>query len=151
MFTEHPTFKKPDNEKSVIWRFMDFTKFASLLEKNALYFCRADLLGDPFEGTFSKATIQKLIESAGKDKEKLEIISKQLIESPKSWSHVNFLNCWHVNEHEPYSMWNSYAKGNQGIAIQSTYESFKKSFASTSFSKTRVSACHCVRARSPLD
>ena len=29
---------------------MDFTKFVSLLEKRALFFARADQLGDPFEG-----------------------------------------------------------------------------------------------------
>lgn len=36
---------------------MDFTKFVSLLAKRALYFARADKLGDPFEGSFSQANI----------------------------------------------------------------------------------------------
>ena len=37
-------------DDTVLWRYMDFTKFVSLLEKSALFFPRADKLGDPFEG-----------------------------------------------------------------------------------------------------
>jgi hypothetical protein len=49
-YSEHETCLKPANENAKIWRYMDFTKFVSLLEKKALFFCRADKLGDPFEG-----------------------------------------------------------------------------------------------------
>src|SRR6266478_4615364 len=35
---------------TVLWRYMDFAKFVALLEQRAVYFCRADLLGDRFEG-----------------------------------------------------------------------------------------------------
>lgn len=33
-----------------LWRYMDLAKFLALLEDRALYFARADKLGDPFEG-----------------------------------------------------------------------------------------------------
>jgi hypothetical protein len=52
---DHPVFTKPQDPNVPIWRYMDFTKFVSMLENSALYFCRSDLLGDPFEGSFSKA------------------------------------------------------------------------------------------------
>ena len=45
---------------SVLWRYMDFTKFVSILDKRALFFSRADKLGDPFEGAWSDATIKAL-------------------------------------------------------------------------------------------
>ena len=35
---------------------MDFVKLVSLLENEALFFCRADKLGDPFEGAWSDPT-----------------------------------------------------------------------------------------------
>ena len=41
---------------SVIWRYMDFAQLVSLLDKEALFFCRADKLGDPFEGAWSDPT-----------------------------------------------------------------------------------------------
>lgn len=43
------TYKRPIPE-AALWRYMDFTKFVALLKDNALYFARADHLGDPFEG-----------------------------------------------------------------------------------------------------
>ena len=33
-----------------LWRYMDFAKFVSMLEQRSIYFARADVLGDPFEG-----------------------------------------------------------------------------------------------------
>ena len=41
---------------SIIWRYMDFAQLISLLDKEALFFCRADKLGDPFEGAWSDPT-----------------------------------------------------------------------------------------------
>ena len=58
MYNEHPIFEKPDNENAKIWRYLDFTKFVSMLEKKALFFVRADKLGDQFEGSFSKANLE---------------------------------------------------------------------------------------------
>ena len=45
---------------SQLWRFMDFPKLVSLLDRNALFFTRAHKLEDHFEGTWSKATLQLL-------------------------------------------------------------------------------------------
>ena len=45
---------------SVIWRYMDFAQLISLLDKEALFFCRADKLGDPFEGAWSDPTRKAL-------------------------------------------------------------------------------------------
>src|SRR2546427_8412768 len=104
MYTKHPTLVEPP-ENSKIWRFMDFTKFISLLDKQALYFCRADLLGDPFEGTFSKATIDELLKDP-----RAKALAEQtgitpLVQISKDWMRMNFVNCWHLNDYEPYSMW----------------------------------------------
>ena len=35
---------KPPPDNAVLWRYMDFTKFVSLLDKQALFFARADKL-----------------------------------------------------------------------------------------------------------
>ena len=42
----------PDN--AVLWRYISFTKFVSLLTRKALFFARADKLGDPYEGSLSQ-------------------------------------------------------------------------------------------------
>jgi hypothetical protein len=55
MYEQHPEFNPPDNENCKIWRYLDIPKFFWLLEKQSLYFSRADLLGDPFEGSIPSA------------------------------------------------------------------------------------------------
>jgi hypothetical protein len=51
---DHPTFVKPPDIDVKIWRYMSLAKFLWMLQKNALYFSRSDLMGDPFEGHYSK-------------------------------------------------------------------------------------------------
>lgn len=55
---EHPTFKAPSNPDVPIWRYMSLSRFVWLLQKKALYFARSDLLGDPFEGYYTKPMAQ---------------------------------------------------------------------------------------------
>ncbi len=40
---------------------MDFAKFISILDKEALFFSSADKLGDPFAGSFPKANVESLL------------------------------------------------------------------------------------------
>jgi hypothetical protein len=47
----HPSFPPPSDRGVKIWRYMDLAKFVSLLQDSSFHFCRADRLGDPFEGS----------------------------------------------------------------------------------------------------
>ena len=49
MYKEHQDLTPPSPD-ATLWRYMDFTKFASVLEKQSLFFARANELEDPFEG-----------------------------------------------------------------------------------------------------
>jgi len=125
MYKEHPIFEKPENGNAKIWRYIDFTKFVSLLDKSALFFTRADRLGDPFEGSYSRANI-KLRPEVYKEEipadalENLSRLSKMLVK-------YTAINCWHLSEYESAAMWNLYLKSNEGIAIQSTFDLLKTS------------------------
>ncbi len=37
-----------------IWRYMDLTKLVAFLETGSLHFARADTLGDPYEGSWTR-------------------------------------------------------------------------------------------------
>jgi len=124
MYKEHPVFEKPENENAEIWRYMDFTKFVSLLDKSALFFTRADRLGDPFEGSYSRANI-KLRPEVYKGKIPLDKL-ENLSQFHKILVKHTAINCWHLSEHES-AMWNLYLKSNKGIAIQSTFDLLKTS------------------------
>ena len=54
---DHPCFRQPENKNLRLWRYMDFTKFVSLIATKKLFFCRSDRFDDPFEGSYSKANV----------------------------------------------------------------------------------------------
>jgi len=57
MYETHPTFLQPESENIKVWRYLDFTKFLSLIDSSCLYFTRVDRFDDPFEGSRPKAII----------------------------------------------------------------------------------------------
>lgn len=61
MYETHPAFQQPSRE-TMIWRYMSFAKFVSLLEKKALFFARLDRLGDPFEGSPPRLDVELMVE-----------------------------------------------------------------------------------------
>ena len=124
MYVDDPEFIKP-KEKARIWRYMDFTKFVSLIEKKCLYFSRADMIGDPFEGSFSKANIP-FRDILYKDEEHVK--AEDISEVYKLIREFTVINCWHINWQESAAMWKLYLKSNEGIAIQSNFERLKTSF-----------------------
>src|SRR5437762_87747 len=60
MYQEHPIFKLSCPENSKVWRFMDFTKYVAMLEESALWFSRADCLGDPFDSEVPNSVIARM-------------------------------------------------------------------------------------------
>jgi hypothetical protein len=136
---KHPLFELPEDRQTKLWRFMDFTKFVALLESRTLFFCRADRLGDPFEGSISaralearKAEAQRM-GRAFQDRDSaivmLEGFGERLWDSLEADSYMlrwsaewMFVSCWHMNDVESAAMWNLYVPSGQGVAIQTTYE-----------------------------
>jgi hypothetical protein len=107
----------PDDRSARIWRYIDLPKFLSLLDKEVLYFARADLLGDPFEGSITPGSIEDFRRGLSDDAylEKMRYLTQRL----REWSWVS---CWHLAEGESAALWRLYARSPGGIAIQSTIE-----------------------------
>ena len=118
------------SDSDIIWRYMDLSKFLSILEYRQLYLTRIDKFEDKFEGSFPiedfKINAKKLIGSAG---ESLLSESKEtFVEALKlAYKYGVFVNCWHQNNFESYAMWKVYLKSNEGIAIKTTVGNLKKS------------------------
>ena len=128
MYKEHPNLKKPKKLNAKLWRYMDFTKFVSLLDKSALFFTRANKLGDPFEGSIPKFFGEPWPETDD-DKERIPSkIFKNIREFRIFLTKCTIINCWHLNEYESAAMWKLYLKSNEGIAIQSTFDRLKNCF-----------------------
>src|SRR5574341_1582298 len=115
----HPAFDPPNDTNARIWRYMDFTKFVSMLENQGLFFSRVDLIGDPFEGSYTRVNIERRKSTLPgiTDDEKIEEFFRLL----KEQRPYMLLNCWHMNDQESAAMWKLYTKTNESIAIQSRY------------------------------
>lgn len=123
-YRAHPQCTPPYRDKQ-IWRYMDFTQFVSMLERETLYFNRADNFEDPFEGSITEATSESRTEMIEDFSPEWETeLASNFRELCKERT---YLNCWHLNENESAAMWDLYLKTNEGICIQSTYEKLKSS------------------------
>jgi hypothetical protein len=123
----HPVFDRNIQANAPIWRYFSFPKFVSLLQQRALYFSRANQLGDSLEGSLTQAVeVERQAwlanPPAGLSREALEQVfrNNSSIRETNTW--CMYVNCWHLGEQESMAMWRGYGDGAYGVAIQSTFE-----------------------------
>lgn len=150
------TYKRPTPE-TVLWRYMDFSKFVALLKDGALYFARADHLGDPFEGArgiaqreeewkaycleyFREAirtapgqteevSPERIEEEAERLYRDFEVVGKREIRN-------TFVSCWHANEGESEALWRLYCPPPiPGIAIRTEFGALDRALDDSFFIK----------------
>lgn len=51
--------------------------------------------------------------------------------SSEKYRKYTLINCWHMNEYESAAMWDLYSSNGRGVAIQTSYNRFKKCFLKT--------------------
>lgn len=130
MYKKIETITSPDNEFVKIWRYMDFTKFVSMLDTKQLFFTEFRKFEDPFEGQFPDGnrieTMKKLEKDFAGNQQMLDFLHKEnpIDRSTKGLHSLGnyFINCWHENEDESAAMWKLYSDHEKGIAIQSTFK-----------------------------
>jgi hypothetical protein len=94
---------------------MNFTKFVSMLEAEALWLARADSFEDPFEGTWPHGTttaIRNLMSNLG--------FAEQADRHLALYERVRrtvFANCWYISETESAAMWKLYVAGDEGVSV----------------------------------
>jgi hypothetical protein len=156
---KHRDLEEP-SEHQILWRYMDFPKFISLIQTNKLYFAAMSQLDsyDPWEGYPSRLNLNphrsvEVTETYGDDsvknytatmsdliKENLpffnpeEFMEKQRIVNEKL-RNIFFVNCWHMNDSESDSQWRIYGQNDSSVAIVTSLKKLKNSLAS---SKTEI-------------
>lgn len=128
MYSEHPIFESIEDNKK-LWRYMDFTKFIDLLERQSLFFTRADKFEDKFEGSYSKFNRQigREVYKNLTDEQYDNFMNQKSLHS-KNMIRYTLINCWHINEYESDAMWKLYSKSNESVAIQTTFKNLKQAF-----------------------
>ena len=107
----HSALRVPDQNVK-IWRYMDFQKFVSLLDKQALFFRKVKMLQDNYEGTLPvfarlvKASMSKLFSNDNAYTNYVDGLLKLL-------KATTLVNTWHMNEVESAAMWDLYSNSNE--------------------------------------
>ncbi len=126
MYREEPLLAHPPPD-ATLWRYMDFTKFVSILEKDALFFPRADKLGDPYEGFLPERVLETLRKSFANQADPRSNIYWNITQAFRTICAFTLISCWHESTDESAAMWRCYAESNNGIAIKTTFGSLCQS------------------------
>ncbi len=111
-----------DSER--LWRYMDLTKFALLINQKKLWFSRSDLLGDDHEGSLPDSYI-KIREEKWQHKDSINRLERGSKEGRKDY----FISCWTMQNPSSLSMWKIYTTNQTGVAIETTVGGLSNSFA----------------------
>ncbi len=126
MYEEHPELEKPA-EDATLWRYMDFTKFVSLLDRRALFFVRADKLGDPFEGAYTMMNMHPEMQNL-----LLSYVNEEsrsgLFRYIREMRAVTLISCWYEGEFESDAMWRLFVEGRNGVALRTNFSALSTSF-----------------------
>jgi len=118
--------KELDNTQK-LWRYMDLSKFISLLNEKALWLARVDTFRDKQEGRFPDE-MRKIFEKFYTGFEKEDVSPIKSVEDFLDFVRKNtFISCWHKNSDENMVMWEIYGRDTKALAIQTTVERFKNS------------------------
>lgn len=121
-----------------LWRYMDITKYLSLIQTQKLFFSRMDKFDDPYEWKitpytkeifkrdWNEAVLQESPEPY--PQEQLDTTVGRIITYAEQHLKKQYANCWHENDSENYAMWKIYSRYEEGVAVVTNPERMKKAF-----------------------
>ncbi|MFV8370183.1 hypothetical protein [Flavobacterium sp. LB2R40] len=128
MYINNPNIKLPKDPNTVVWKYLDLSKFLDLLMSEKLFMSRSDKFEDQYEGTFSEPTFEEI--------KKLSIDNPDFLNYYKTHREKVAISSWHINEYESFAMWQIFTQNSEGLAIQSTIGRLQESLIpETSFNQ----------------
>ena len=129
----------PKSDYSIV-KYLDLTKFISLLKRKSLFFCRLDKLEDQFEGTTAKENFDlrvnwhkqtnHLMDKPMTDEEILDQV-KIMYDHEEKLKALNCINCWNKNDGESAALWKIYSDFGKGILIKSSINHLVNALSNT--------------------
>src|SRR5690606_8123294 len=128
----------PESNYSIA-KYMDFTKFTSLLSTKSLFFCRVDKLEDHFEGTTSKLNYDRRVKYHQNqhlrstkiprltEEQVIEEVKKDY-ETDNKMKALRCVSCWNKINKESAALWKIYSDFHKGIMIKSNIDNLNSAF-----------------------
>ncbi|WP_395064589.1 hypothetical protein [Flavobacterium sp.] len=118
MYQNNPNITLPKNPDTIVWKYLDLSKFLDLLISRKLFMSRSDKFEDQYEVTFSEPTFEEI--------KKLAANNPEFLSNYKSHREKVVVSSWHINEYESFAMWQIFTQNSEGLAIQSTIGRLQK-------------------------
>jgi hypothetical protein len=112
MYINSSNITLPEDNNTIVWKYLDLSKFLDMLLSQQLFMSRSDKFEDQHEGTFSEPTFEEI--------KKIAANNPKFLDYYKSHREKVVISSWHINEYESFAMWQIFTKNNEGLAIQST-------------------------------
>ncbi len=103
------------SKSNILWRYLDTAKFLDFISNGNLYFNRADLFQDKYEGAFTQS-----IKHAIQQSYDVNNISFSYEEFKRKLRERVYINCWHKSPNDNMAMWQLYGQSNCSVAITTT-------------------------------
>lgn len=121
MYILDEQIKLPADPDTVVWKYLDLSKFVDLLLNRKLFMSRSDKFEDQYEGTFSEPTFEEI--------KKLSADNRDFLKYYKKHREKVVISSWHLNEYESFAMWQIFTQKQEGLAIQSTIRRLQDAMA----------------------
>jgi hypothetical protein len=121
MYLNNPNIKLPQDPDTIVWKYLDLSKFLDLLLSQKLFMSRSDKFEDQYEGTFSEPTFEEI--------KKLSANNPDFLNYYKTHREKVAISSWHINEYESFAMWQIFTQNSEGLAIQSTVKRLQEALA----------------------
>lgn len=118
MYLTNSNITLNEDPDTVVWKYLDLSKFLDLLMSKKLFMSRSDKFEDQYEGTFSEPTYEEI--------KRLSIDNPDFLNYYKTHREKVAISSWHINEYESFAMWQIFTQNTEGLAIQSTIGRLQK-------------------------
>ena len=118
MYINSSNITLPDDNDTIVWKYLDLSKFLDMLLSRQLFMSRSDKFEDQYEGTFSEPTFEEI--------KKIAANNPKFLDNYKSHREKVVISSWHINEYESFAMWQIFTQNTEGLAIQTTIGRLKE-------------------------
>ena len=118
MYINNSNITLPEDPNTIVWKYLDLSKFLDMLLSKQLFMSRSDKFEDQYEGTFSEPTFEEI--------KKIAANNPKFLDYYKSHREKVVISSWHINEYESFAMWQIFTQNTEGLAIQTTIGKLKE-------------------------
>lgn len=106
-----------------LWRYIDFTQFASIIENDALWFSRAAGFFDSYEGALPPGKLREIADGVSDRVSDSESFVRAFYDALR---YSTYVSCWHEASEETAAMWQVYQPKGKEVAVKTTASRFEQ-------------------------